>query len=364
MDIRAWVLGLGVTAVIAGRPDAASAADEPLLVAVEAGPDVDADPAEIRRAISVEVHLAAVAPTARESETAARALVIGVDRNHIAVALRDRYAPPVVRVIPAPADHAARVRAISWLAGNLVRDQVSAIVDTAAAPTTPAPAEPSPLRALPPRTLEGAPPPTASPPAALEPPAFEMPAATIAIHGESRNSRATGWTIGVAAGPEFSTYETGHALRQSIVGSWNFRTSAADIYRNDGTLWRIEARHHTGGSTLFSGFALEGSSSEFMNEIVGATAIVGTARQRRPWSFEASVAAGVDLGYRIVLSERRESVSDSEVLRPGLFAAASLAVAHTLSESMDVVLSLDFHQSVVDEYDGFFGSTLGLRYHL
>lgn len=128
MHKRVWVFAAAVLGLIQGR---AAAAEEPLLVVVEAAPEVDADAGEIRRAVSGELGLETVAPAMPAAELAERALIVGVERTRIAVALRGRYEPPVVRVIPSPAEHGARVRAIAWLAGNLVRDQVSGIVASA-----------------------------------------------------------------------------------------------------------------------------------------------------------------------------------------------------------------------------------------
>ena len=196
MDRRAWVFAVGATAVMAGRLPAAVAADEPLLVVVDASPQVSADAAEIRRAIGAELGLMAVSSTAAASETADRAIIVGVDRKRIAVALRARYAPPVVRWIPSPAEYTARVRAIAWLAGNLVRDQVSGIVavptETASPlasmpaldPPTPAPTSPEPVQPRPP----------------TEPPALQA-AAIVSAALPAPPPASPRWFLAIEAGP-------------------------------------------------------------------------------------------------------------------------------------------------------------------
>ena len=69
-----------------------------------------------------------VAPTQTATEPTARALIVALKHDRIAMSLRTSDAAPVVRTIPAPPDRAARLRAIPWLAGNLARHQVSPIV--------------------------------------------------------------------------------------------------------------------------------------------------------------------------------------------------------------------------------------------
>ncbi len=150
----ASLLGLGLVVAFSGRP--ARAAEAPLLVVVEAPPALEADAAEIRRAIGAELRCQTVAPMKTTADAPERALIVAIDAERIAMSLRSGDGPPVTRVIPAPAERAARLRAIAWLAGNLARDQVSPILAES-------PPEPSPLATVPPLPATSAP--TEPPPA-------------------------------------------------------------------------------------------------------------------------------------------------------------------------------------------------------
>ena len=85
-------------------------------------PALDADAAEIRRAIGTELHARTVAPMSTPAEVPGRALIVALDRERIAMSLRANDGTSVARIIPAPVERAARLRAIAWLAGNLARD--------------------------------------------------------------------------------------------------------------------------------------------------------------------------------------------------------------------------------------------------
>ena len=148
-----------VAVALFGR--SARAAEGPLLVVVEAPPALDADAAEIRRAIGTELRWETIAPMKTAAVPTGRALIVALDHERIAMSLRTNDGFPIGRVIPAPAERAARLRAIAWLAGNLARDQVTPIVAAApidvpslatippTAPATPA-TEPPPLAVVPP----------------------------------------------------------------------------------------------------------------------------------------------------------------------------------------------------------------------
>jgi hypothetical protein len=376
--LRTYLLGLGIGSVILvacpGR--SARAADGPLLVAVEAPPALDADAAEIRRAIGTELHSRTVAPMKAPTEASGRALIIALDRDRIAMSLRTSDAAPVVRVIPAPSERAARLRAIAWLAGNLARDQVSPIIAEAAEATPAAVLQPP----SPAETLAPTPPPPSSsgtntamaPPAAaepIEPPAFESTAATVTTHPERAPERQSSWTVGVAAGPAISTYETAHSLRQSIFGAWSAGSAFSQVSNNSQTVWRVEVQHHGDGSRSFTGLALEGSSGGIESEVLGAMAFAGSALQLGGFSLKGYVGAGIDAveGFQetVSFSSSSGAMSTSTTgLAPGLYAAGNVAVSHPIFESIDLVLSLDAHLSVTDENDGYIASMLGLRYRL
>jgi hypothetical protein len=58
------------------------------------------------------------------------------------------------------------------------------------------------------------------------------------------------------------------------------------------------------------------------------------------------------------------STSQESAVRPGLYAAGTVAVSHPVFESVDAVLSLNAHVSIIDQYDGYLAAMLGLRYNL
>jgi hypothetical protein len=358
-------LGLGIFVALAGRP--ARAADGPLLVVVEAPPALDADASEIRRAIGAELRSETIAPMKTSAASPGRALIVALDRERIAMSLRAGDATPIARSIPAPPEHAARLRAIAWLAGNLARDQVTPILaDAANLPSTPNATEPLGTSAS-----RGPDDTTPSPAhrSMNEPPQFEAPAATVAAHVDPERAQPTAWTIGAATGPAISLYETGHVLRQSIFGSWG-ANSVGQIFDDIATIWRIDLRHRTNGSRLFTGLALEGSAGDgSQSEIIGAMGLVGSAIRLGGWSLEGSLGVGLDLSERpgpveIVASGNTTTVFQDSPLRPSQFAAGSLAVSHAIVDSVDLALSLDAHVSTTDEFDGYLATMIGLRYRL
>lgn len=350
---------------VAGGPRAAWATEQPVLVVVEAPPGLGLDAVQIRRAIETELHQPAVAPTRALEDDPSRALIVAVDRERVTMSLRESHASAVTRAISCPADPAGRLRVIAWLAGNLARDQVAGLV--ASPPEPPEPSR-SPETSPPPSLPAGDPP--AAPAPATTPPPFTAPAAVVMSHAEPNETSPPAWTIGVAAGPAFSTYTTGRALH-SITGAGNFTNRAPDIYRGRGTLWRIEARHSAAASRMFTGLDVEGTGGvdpRGIDEVFAARAIVGWVRRWRGWSLDYNLGAGLDLTEQPQASYTIGNTGVAEtyqsVLRPGLFASAGVTAAHPLGDVLDAVLSFDVHQSLIDGYDGFYSLTLGLRYRL
>ncbi len=347
------VAGLVLSSLVAFRARAEDG--RPLLVVVEASPDLAVDASEIRRAIGTELHGATVAPARPLSDASERALIVSVDHERITMSLRESTATAVTRAIPSPADRSARLHAITWLAGNLARDQVSGILATPPNPLPTPPTEPPPAVA-----------PEAQPPAAPRPadatlaPDGTTTAAVVATKTAPTATEPSGWTIGVAAGPAIGLFWTGFVLSQTILGHRDFAHSYSDIFSGTPTLWRVEARRRNQGSRVFTGLALEGDGTV---EIAGATAFIGTTRRRGRWGFDALLGAGIDVGERFFSASTRTTTTTSE-LRPGLYGAAGLAVWHPLWDSVEWTASLDTHVSVIDRYDNYLALTLGLRYRL
>jgi hypothetical protein len=189
----------GTASVAVGRTDEAG---RPLVVAVEVGPGAGTDVGQARAAIARELGRPIVAfvdgAAAATDET--DLLVVGLSRERITMSLRRGFEAPVARSVPSPADGAARLRAIAWLAGNVVRDQVSPFLRASADL-----AESSlPLEAQAAKQEAPAPEPRTIPD--TEPPPLEAPplprAEMVATKASAPAGRAGGsWSVVVASGP-------------------------------------------------------------------------------------------------------------------------------------------------------------------
>ncbi|HVT07782.1 MAG TPA: hypothetical protein VHO67_09995 [Polyangia bacterium] len=344
--------------VVAGWAAVAAAAAEPLLVVVEAAPEVDADAGEIRRAVSAELNVPAIGPLASAGEGAERALIVGVDRTRIAVALRDRSASPVVRVIPSPAERAARVRAVAWLAGNLVRDQVSEIV--AGASDTKSLLADMPSLAQP--DAHDAAPEIGAPLERVQPPAFEAPAATLAAAPALGPPEPPRWSFSVEAGPVTGFYSV-----------WERKWTP---YRSLGTLWRVDGRRFSADRRFFVGGSLEGVTGSPDSEVAGAAGLCGWVRRRGPWAFETIVGAGLDVARREwLLMETATATSPApgafvssmtvtHSLAGGAYGTAAVALSRAIGAAGALFLRVGAHVSTVDESDLFVSTTLGVSYGL
>jgi hypothetical protein len=344
---------MGMLVALSGRP--ASAAEGPLLVVVEAPPALDADAAEIRRAIGVELRAQTIAPMKRGAEPPERALIVAFDRDRIAMSLRTNDGIPVVRDIPTPTDRAARLRAIAWLAGNLARDQVTPIIADMDA-------EPTPLATIP----------SIAPSPATEPPPLPLPTkTTTAIVPAVPATPTAAGTVATIAPPE------------NLNGPYHWSITFADgptaNIDNDqdrriaGTAWRHDVQRRSERNRYLLGAALSGTNGDFAPEAVGMLVFVGSASRRGRWSFEATVGAGLELGAEAVTSVTAThssangfatTATQGDLIRPGLLADAGVAVAHPLWQSLDAIVRLGAHLSTISLDDWFLATTLGLRYSL
>ena len=355
------LVGMGIFVMFSGHP--ARGADGPLLVVVEAPSALDADAAEIRRAIGAELRCETIAPMKTPTEPSGRALIVALDGGRIAMSLRTNDAAPITRVIPAPVEPTARLRAIVWLAGNLARDQITPLLADTPAETTPLATIPS---IAPAPTTEPAP---VSRPATEPPPLGEAPT-TIDAHMTTPNSSAPSqWSIGVADGPSVG-------LRGQFRGPGDY-PKLANFFDEVGTIWQIEVQRRASVSGLFTGAALEGTVGSYAPQAVGAMAFVGTAKRHAHWRFEANIGVGIEVTEEPVSYTMLTATHDSTNgfastitttsgtdLRPSVYGGGAVAVSHPLTESLDAVLRLGAHLSTVSFDDWFLSATLGLRYSL
>jgi hypothetical protein len=359
-------LGLGLVAAFSGRP--ARAADRPLLVVVEAPAALDADAAEIRRAIGTELRAETVAPMKTPTDPPERALIVALDRDRIAMSLRTNDAAPIARSIPSPPEHAARLRAIAWLAGNLARDQVSPLL--AETPVT----MPSLASVLPPPTLANA---TEPLPISASEPTVETDSPTT-ISRRAPDERPAGFSRWSIAASDGAT--TGFPLTNTNMQSYGpFQAELYNPFRGGfwrglwGSTWRVEVQHRTKREGFFTGATLEGTAGGFTPQLVGALALVGTVKHLGGWGFEPTVGLGLEL---VEVQEADVTVTStgggaaqfmssvSSALRPALYSDAAVAVSHPISDSLDGFLRFGLHANTVDLEYWFFSLSLGLRYNL
>jgi hypothetical protein len=338
----------------------ARAADGPLLVVVEAPPALDADAAEIRRAIGAELGARTIAPMKTSVDASDRALIVALDRDRIAMSLRTGDGVPVARVIAAPPDRTARLRAIAWLAGNLARDQVSPIVAESPiempslAPLPPAPV--APIATEPPPEAVVAPSPVTVPPPG------DSTAATIS----SRYDKPSGL-------PRWSLVATDGLTTKLLPPCWSHDSPTCLPFASEGTAWRIEVQRRSGANGLFTGAALSGTAGDYAPQLLGASAFAGFTRRLGRWSFEFAGGAGLELAevpvttvtlMQSITADIVTAVTTNNATRPALCADGSIGVAHPISDSLDIVVRLGAHLTTVAYDNWFLSGTLGLRYNL
>ena len=284
------------------------------------------------------------------------------------MSLRASDGGSIARVIPAPADHAARLRAIAWLAGNLARDQVNPILAEA-------PAEPTPLATIP--ALPATPSATEPPPASAAAPAEQPPSSQVAPPSSPPpGSNAAGaivrtephrlsspllWSVSGSVGPVIV------ALDQPflVMGPFTVRI-------HDSTAWQLEVQRRRMNEHLVIGGTLEGTHSNRANtdsaQLVGVNVFVGAAWHFRLCSLEATIGAGPEAAsvaqfVTVPVGYQTELVS-YDAYRFALYAKGSIAAAIPVTDSIEALLQLSFHVTSTQEQSWFGASTIGVRYLL
>ena len=341
-----------VTLVGVGIAPVARAADErPLLVVVEVGAGVGQDPAEVRRAIGGELHRAVVAPTDAAAAGAGDLLLVVVNRDRIALALHERSDERVARSIPSPADTAARLRAVGWLAGKIARDQVTPLLATpsaahgAAEPEVAWPVAPVAVAAR----ADTEPPPLAAPPVAVPATPEEQLATTL----PELPSAAPRWTV-MAAGGEGAVYRyQGTGFRR------NFDTGVAT---------QVEATRHRDGGYLY-GLAADFGPRDYHR--LGFAAVGGIEHRWGRTTIEASLGIGFEAAVgdlsttSVVNSSITGSSSSTTVISPYVwepYGRVFLSLAHPVSRSCDLVARVGAHAPVTGILETAFATaTVGVR---
>jgi hypothetical protein len=353
-------IGFGMLTALTGG--SARAVDGPLLVVVEAPPALDADAAEIRRAIGTELHSRTVAPMKTPTEPSDRALIVALDRDRITMSLRTSDAPPVARSIPVPSDHAARLRAIAWLAGNLARDQVGPIV----AESIGEPSTSTSITALPvPSTATEPPPgPAASALTAALPPVLPPPSdpggETLSIRAEPRSAPGPLlWSISGSIGPIIADVER-------VRGTW-----WSSFGLQPSTVWQLSVQRRRAQERLVIGGRLEGTYNNSGNgngpQLFGADVFVGSDWRFRYCNLEATLGAGPEatnvylLAYATPTMEGPYQIS---VYRFGLYAQGSITAAMPLTGGLEGLLQIGVHLTSSYAENWFMASSIGVRYRL
>ena len=366
-----WCLSLvwAFAAVVTGTRSPAVAAVEPLVVVVETRPGGGVDPTEVRRAIADELRTPVRAPRDADAEGTADLLIVTVDRAEIRVSLRTRATSVVTRSVPAPGDRKGRLQSIGWLAGNLARDQVSAIVVpapaavAAAAPAVdaaPAPVEPA-ARPEPP-----APPPapTEPPPLAATEPRDRAPASAGVIAAQATptiDDTGSGWSLTIGGGP--TALWTGFSDRE--IPTWP-----------GPGVWYLEALRRRPGRHLILGASLEIGPDMALGiassapAFIGSAALVGIGHRFGRIFVEATAGAGLEVyqyGTQVTstTTEGTTTVGHSTTLgtlQLGLYLRGQATAGVTLWRSLDLLASGGGHFGSAGNWDHFLTTSLGLRY--
>jgi len=344
--------------VLVGAGGAARAADRPLLVAVEVGAGVDVAPTEVREAVAAELgtKVAAYDPT---GDGAADVLLVALEPREIRMSLRAGAAPVVTRTIAVPRDRTGHLRSVSWLAGNLVRDQVGPIVAKREAPAVePQPAtEPAALAANVTPAGPSVPPPA---PAPVAPP--PAPAEVIASQPVSvAAADSPAWAITMAGGPTVTVMRDGSTTATT------------------GGVFQLEVQRQRSPESLLYGVALT-FGPDAPRHYVGAAYFAGEAWRGQAFFAEATLGLGLEAleGYvtigmstgtaptpgnpGMVTSTSVEKVPMGPV--PGLFVRAAGTGGVRVSQAFDLVVQLGGHLSSNGYEGSYFGATGGVRLRL
>ena len=369
MSKRCFLIPVIAVAATAFPSLALAAVVDPLLVVVETAPGADVDAVEVRQAITGELGTAVRAPRDPAAPDTSDLLIVAVDRAEIRMSFRAGAVGVVSRAMPAPSDRKARLRSIGWLAGNLARDQVGAIVAQVAAP---APASVAVAEAEASSHAEVPPPPApaAAPPPATDPPPFAVSAAP----------DTAGASAGVVSTRPSQAADDGAGTTWSLTlggGPTAFYQSAdrdLPVWPGVG-IWYLELQRRASSRSLILGAALEvgpDMASGYKSgsiDFIGAAALVGAGHRFRRTFVEATAALGLE-AYQSVAEVKTTTVSETvsvasegfTMLTLGLYLRGQATAGLALSKSFDLLASVGGHLGSVGRRDAFVTSSLGLRF--
>lgn len=105
-----------------------AAAPEPIVVVAEVGFDEPLTPTALRDAIARELRVPVLSPSDEGASSDAPTMTIALAPTTVVVALT-QGGSTLRRSITLPRDRAGRLRLITWLAGNMARDQAAGLLD-------------------------------------------------------------------------------------------------------------------------------------------------------------------------------------------------------------------------------------------
>jgi hypothetical protein len=361
--MRSWGsrFGVLVTAVLVSRGALAAdpALDPPLMVAAEIDAGLGVDARAVREAIGAELHRTITAPAAGPDADLRDVLLVSMSRERTVVSFRARTDEAAARAIRTPADRAARLHAVAWLAGNLARDQVSPLVMVAALESAPpsdaateAPAPPPAATTAPPDVRTAAPPPIAASPSHVAP----APSTVLTRRSEDAPAplAAPTWIFSLAGGSAM-TDEAGNGGARQV-----------DFAR----AFQAEVQHRQGAGWLLGG-AIDYGPTPFHRM---GYAVTGALQQR--WSafrLEESLGFGIEASVN-GLTMTPQTLNPMTGASSGLTAVspttapylrAFVTAAYPLWRSWDLVLRVGAHSDIEATLDtAYLATSLGVRLSL
>jgi hypothetical protein len=335
----------------AGTARADVHATSPLLVIVEVGAGGGCDAGDVRQAVRAELVGAAIAaPSEPRASEATRALLVGVERNHVAMLLHRNAAPSLARTIPVPAERGARLRAIAWLARNMVRDQVSDVVEAPPPPleTTTRPVLPADFPAIePPRLRETA-----------EAASSDSPDAPMVVTTESPPGAAasSAWLITAAGGLSSLPAEMLYSQRYVAPPDVGPSVGVGEMAFGGGSTWMLEAQRLTNSGRLM-GVALDARSRS--RDRFGGAAFIGSRWARGQSALETTIGAGIEAATTTVLNTTITDSSTSGIssvtevqyaMRPAFYLRGGIAGFVDVSDSLAIMARVGAHLSMLGDH--------------
>ena len=317
---------------------------EQLLVVVEASPKEVVDSAALREAIAAELGMHVLSPVDEEPAEGVAMMTVAMAPDQAVVAYR-RGESTIRRAIDLPPDGRQRLRLVTWLAGNVVRDQTAELLRGRPGDTPEENLQAHPPEQTP-EDVTGlcagvAPLPSPTPPTPLTPVVLPAPVAeptqpdsatTVAL--QPAPARRHLWTVAALVGrgffdPDRITCNCGQYWVNDEGGQYEIEVMrGSPSFAIGGTY--ISARGSAGGLTL------------------------GWYRQPHPW-FTTEVGATVGL-WSFIKDIGFNATTD-------LFFRLGAGLAFRLTSWLDVTTRLSvFHAMSEDKYLGY--ASIGLRYRL